>query len=154
MLDILFICHGNICRSPLAEFVMKDLTERQGLAGKFQIASAATSREELGNDIHPGTRRVLERQGIPFSSRQARQITKSDYEAYDYIIAMDRANLRNLERLLGGDPEGKFFLFLEFAGEHRDIADPWYTGNFDETYRDIKQGCTALLEFLLQQHKL
>ena len=154
MLDILFICHGNICRSPLAEFVMKDLTERQGLAGKFQIASAATSREELGNDIHPGTRRVLERDGIPFSSRQARQITKSDYEAYDYIIAMDRANLRNLERLLGGDPEGKFFLFLEFAGEHRDIADPWYTGNFDETYRDIKQGCTALLEFLLQQHKL
>lgn len=154
MLDILFICHGNICRSPLAEFVMKDLTERQGLAGKFQIASAATSREELGNDIHPGTRRVLEREGIPFSSRQARQITKSDYEAYDYIIAMDRANLRNLERLLGGDPEGKFFLFLEFAGEHRDIADPWYTGNFDETYRDIQQGCTALLEFLLQQHKL
>lgn len=154
MLDILFICHGNICRSPLAEFVMKDLTERQGLAGKFQIASAATSREELGNDIHPGTRRVLEREGIPFSSRQARQITKSDYEAYYYIIAMDRANLRNLERLLGGDPEGKFFLFLEFAGEHRDIADPWYTGNFDETYRDIKQGCTALLEFLLQQHKL
>ena len=154
MLDILFICHGNICRSPLAEFVMKDLTERQGLAGKFQIASAATSREELGNDIHPGTRRGLEREGIPFSSRQARQITKSDYEAYDYIIAMDRANLRNLERLLGGDPEGKFFLFLEFAGEHRDIADPWYTGNFDETYRDIKQGCTALLEFLLQQHKL
>ena len=154
MLDILFICHGNICRSPLAEFVMKDLTERQGLAGKFQIASAATSREELGNDIHPGTRRVLEREGIPFSSRQARQITKSDYEAYDYIIAMDRANLRNLERLLGGDPEGKFFLFLEFAGEHRDIADPWYTGNFDETNRDIKQGCTALLEFLLQQHKL
>ena len=154
MLDILFICHGNICRSPMAEFVMKDLTERQGLAGKFQIASAATSREELGNDIHPGTRRVLEREGIPFSSRQARQITKSDYEAYDYIIAMDRANLRNLERLLGGDPEGKFFLFLEFAGEHQDIADPWYTGNFDETYRDIKQGCTALLEFLLQQHKL
>lgn len=154
MLDILFICHGNICRSPMAEFVMKDLTERQGLAGKFQIASAATSREELGNDIHPGTRRVLEREGIPFSSRQARQITKSDYEAYDYIIAMDRANLRNLERLLGGDPEGKIFLFLEFAGEHRDIADPWYTGNFDETYRDIQQGCTALLEFLLQQHKL
>lgn len=154
MTKILFVCHGNICRSPLAEFVMKDLTERQGLAGKFQIASAATSREELGNDIHPGTRRVLEREGIPFSSRQARQITKSDYEAYDYIIAMDRANLRNLERLLGGDPEGKFFLFLEFAGEHRDIADPWYTGNFDETYRDIKQGCTALLEFLLQQHKL
>lgn len=154
MLDILFICHGNICRSPMAEFVMKDLTERQGLAGKFQIASAATSREELGNDIHPGTRRVLEREGIPFSSRQARQITKSDYEAYDYIIAMDRANLRNLERLLGGDPEGKFFLFLEFAGEHQDIADPWYTGNFDETYRDIQQGCTALLEFLLQQHKL
>ena len=98
--------------------------------------------------------RDREREGIPFSSRQARQITKSDYEAYDYIIAMDRANLRNLERLLGGDPEGKFFLFLEFAGEHRDIADPWYTGNFDETYRDIKQGCTALLEFLLQQHKL
>ena len=154
MLDILFICHGNICRSPMAEFVMKDLTERQGLAGKFQIASAATSREELGNDIHPGTRRVLEREGIPFSSRPARQITKSDYEAYDYIIAMDRANLRNLERLLGGDPERKFFLFLEFAGEHQDIADPWYTGNFDETYRDIQQGCTALLEFLLQQHKL
>ena len=154
MMKILFVCHGNICRSPMAEFVMKDLTERQGLAGKFQIASAATSREELGNDIHPGTRRVLEREGIPFSSRQARQITKSDYEAYDYIIAMDRANLRNLERLLGGDPERKFFLFLEFAGEHQDIADPWYTGNFDETYRDIQQGCTALLEFLLQQHKL
>ena len=154
MTKILFICHGNICRSPMAEFVMKDLVKKTGLSPQFYIDSAATSREELGNDIHPGTRRVLEREGIPFSSRQARQITKSDYEAYDYIIAMDRANLRNLERLLGGDPEGKFFLFLEFAGEHRDIADPWYTGNFDETYRDIKQGCTALLEFLLQQHKL
>ncbi len=145
MTKILFICHGNICRSPMAEFVMKHMVREQGLEKAFYIASAATSREEIGNDIHYGTRAQLREMGIPFSKRQAVQLRPSDYEKYDYLIAMDRNNLRNIQRIIGEDPAGKVQLLLEFAGEYRDIADPWYTGNFDETYEDVTKGCEALL---------
>ena len=145
MTKILFICHGNICRSPMAEFVMKHMVREEGLEKNFYIASAATSREEIGNDIHYGTRAKLREAGIPFARRQAVQLRLEDYEKYDYLIAMDRNNLRNIQRIIGEDPAGKVRLLLEFAGEYRDIADPWYTGNFDKTYEDVKKGCEGLL---------
>ena len=149
MTKILFICLGNICRSPMAEFVMKDLVKKTGLASQFHIESAATSREEIGNDTHPGTKEKLRENGIPFERRHARQMTKKDYEKFDYIIGMDDANVRNIERICGGDPEHKITKLLEHAGADRSIADPWYTGNFDETYDDVIQGCEALLEELI-----
>lgn len=145
MTKILFICHGNICRSPMAEFVMKHMVRARGLEKAFYIASAATSREEIGNDIHYGTRAKLREKGIPFARRQAVQLCPADYEKYDYLIAMDRNNLRNIRRIIGEDPAGKVHLLLEYAGEYRDIADPWYTGNFDETYDDVVKGCEGLL---------
>ncbi len=148
MKKILFICHGNICRSPMAEFVLKNMVRKAGRENDFLIESAATSREEIGNDIHYGTRTKLREMGIPFERRAARQITASDYNRYDYLIAMDDENLFYMNRIFGGDPEGKFKLLLEFAGKPRDIADPWYTGNFDETYDDIDEGCRALLKCL------
>ena len=151
MTKILFICHGNICRSPMAEFVMKHMVRERGLEKGFYIASAATSREEIGNDIHYGTRAKLREEGIPFARRQAVQLRLEDYEKYDYLIAMDRNNLHNIQRIIGEDPAGKVRLLLEFAGEYRDIADPWYTGNFDETYEDVTKGCEALLEFVLER---
>ena len=146
MIKILFICHGNICRSPMAEFVLKDLVHRQRIDQNFQIDSAATSREELGNDIHRGTKAKLREVGVPFEKRCARQIDRNDYDFYDYIIVMDDENLRGLRRILGPDREGKIHKLLSFAGEDRDIADPWYTGNFDQTYEDILQGLTGFLK--------
>lgn len=146
MTKIFFICHGNICRSPMAEYVMKELTRRSGLAEAFIIDSAATSREELGNGVHPGTRRKLAAEGIPCGNHRARQLERGDYDRFDCLIGMDRQNLSNMARLLGGDPKGKLHLLLEYTGSGRDIADPWYTGNFDATYRDVLAGCTALLE--------
>ena len=148
MTKILFICHGNICRSPMAEFVMKHMVREEGLEKNFYIASAATSREEIGNDIHYGTRAKLREEGILFARRQAVQLRLEDYEKYDYLIAMDRNNLRNIQRIIGEDPAGKVRLLLEFAGEYRDIADPWYTGNFDQTYEDVVKGCEGLLSRL------
>ncbi len=148
MTKILFICHGNICRSPMAEFVMKELVRRAGLEKEFLIESAATSREEIGNDIHYGTRSKLREMGIPFSRRAARQITAADYDKYDYLVAMDDENLYYMNRVWGPDPEGKIVHLLSFAGKNRDIADPWYTGNFDQTYEDVLEGCTAFLEKL------
>ena len=146
MIKILFVCHGNICRSPMAEFVMKDLVKKAGVAEDFEIASAATSREELGNPVYPPARRKLREHGIDCSGKTARQFQKEDYIHYDYLIGMDRYNLRNMERMLGGDPNHKIRLLLSFAGEDREIADPWYTGGFDETYDDVLTGCQALLE--------
>ena len=143
-MKILFICHGNICRSTMAEFVLKDMVGKQGL--DWEIASAATSREELGNDIHPGTKAKLSEVGIPFERRQARQITKHDYDYYDMLIGMDARNMINLRRFYGGDPQNKFSLLLDYSDRPRDIADPWYTGNFDATYDDIKEGCKALIK--------
>lgn len=146
--SILFICHGNICRSPMAEFVLKHLVKQRGVEDDFYIASAATSYEEIGNDIHRGTRRKLKEEGIPFEKRAAVRATKQDYDDYDYLIVMDRYNVSNLSRIVGGDKEGKIKMLLEFAGERRDIADPWYTGDFDKTYDDVLRGCEGLLRFL------
>lgn len=146
MHKILFVCHGNICRSPMAEFVMKDLVRKAGLEKEFLIESAATSTEEIGNDIHYGTRTKLQKEGVPFTRRAARQITAADYERYDYLVAMDEENLYYMNRRWGNDPDNKISLLLEFAGKTREIADPWYTGNFDQTYLDVVEGCEALLK--------
>ena len=145
MIKILFVCHGNICRSPMAEYVMKDLVRKSGYEDLFYIASAATSLEEIGNHIHHGTRTKMREVGIPTDNRVAVQLKRSDYDKYDYIIGMDRWNYKNILRIVGEDTEGKVSLLLEFAGSSRDIADPWYTGNFDQTYEDILEGCEALL---------
>lgn len=145
-MKILMICHGNICRSTMAEFVLKEMANKNGL--DWEIASAATSTEELGNDIHPGTKAKLREMGIPFESRRARQITPKDYEYYDMLIGMDGRNMINMKRFYGSDPKGKFSLLLDYSDRPRDIADPWYTGNFDATYTDIKEGCEALIRHL------
>ena len=146
MTKILFICHGNICRSPMAEFVMKDLVKQAGLEGQFQIASAATSTEEIGNPVYPPARRKLAEHGISCAGKTARQLTRADYARYDLLIGMDRANIRNMNRICGGDPEGKIKLLLDFMDRPGDVADPWYTGNFDTTWRDVLEGCQKLLE--------
>lgn len=145
MIKVLFVCHGNICRSPMAEFVMKDLVKKAGLADQFEIASAATSREEIGNPVHRGTRNKLKQYGISVDGKYAVQMTSADYRYYDYIIAMERYNLRNMERFVHGDPDHKVHLLLDFTDRKGDIADPWYTGNFDETYDDVLEGCQGLL---------
>ena len=150
-MNILFVCHGNICRSPMAEFVLKDMVNKKGISDKFFIASAATSTEEIGNSVHYGTRNKLAKYGISTSGKVAVQITKSDYDKYDYIIGMDSYNIRNIERITGGDRDGKIKKLLEFAGIDRDVADPWYTGDFDTTYDDIVCGCTALLDMILNE---
>ena len=147
MKKILFVCHGNICRSPMAEFIMKDLVKKAGLEQKFHIASAATSTEELGNPVYPPARRELAAHGIGCAGHAARQLTRADYAAYDLLIGMDRANLRNMRRICGGDPEGKIHLILEYAGRSgQEVADPWYTGDFEATWRDVLAGCRGLLD--------
>lgn len=146
MTKLLFVCLGNICRSPMAEYVMKDLVQRAGLEDEFFIDSAATSDEEVGNPVHHGTRQKLREVGVPCGGHRARQMTRADYGQFDYLIGMETRNLRNMERILGGDPDGKVRLLLGFAGKSKDIADPWYTGNFDVTYDDVLEGCKALLE--------
>ena len=146
MIRILFVCHGNICRSPMAEFVMKDLVKKAGLEPEFFIASAATSTEEIGNPVHPGTTRRLAREGISTKGKYAVQLTKADYGRYDYLLGMDHWNIRNMVRMLGGDPAEKVHLLLDYSqrpGE--EIADPWYTGDFETTYSDILEGCQGLL---------
>ncbi len=146
MIKILFICHGNICRSTMCESVMTYLVKQRGIETHFKIASAATSREEIGNPSHYGTVNKLRETGIPLVPHKAVQMTKEDYEEYDYLIGMDDWNIKNMQRIAGGDPEHKIYKLLEFAGSTRDIADPWYTGNFDETYREIIEGCEAFLK--------
>ena len=148
MTKILFVCHGNICRSPMAEFVMKDLVRRAGRENEIFVASAACRRDEIGSDTYLGTREKLDEMGIPYQRRRAVQITKADYENYDFIVAMDMENMRDLDRLSGGDPQKKLHRLMEFAGENRDVADPWYTGDFDTTYMDVLKGCKALLKSL------
>ena len=130
----------------MAEFILKDMVEKAGRSGEFEIASAATSTEEIGNDIYPPAKRILTQKGIKFNSRQARQITKHDYDYYDFIIAMDDNNIRNLKRLLGEDTENKISLMMDYAGKHRDVADPWYTGDFETTFNDITEGCKGFLK--------
>jgi len=149
MTKILFVCHGNICRSPMAEFVMKDLVEKAGLSRKFHIASAATSTEEIGNPVYPPARRKLQEHGIRCAGHAARQITRRDYEEYDLLIGMDRANLRNMTHFWNDDPEGKVHSLLEYTGRpFEQVADPWYTGDFEATWQDVLAGCTGLLEHL------
>ena len=149
MIKILFVCHGNICRSPMAEFVMKDLVRKAGLESQFQIASAATSTEEIGSPVYPPARRKLAEHGINCSGKTARQLTRADYDRYDLLIGMDNANLRNMRRICGGDCDGKIHLLLEFAGRpEADVADPWYTDDFDAAWRDVYAGCQGLLNSL------
>ena len=145
MTKILFVCHGNICCSPMAEFLFWHLAEKRGRGGAFSVASAATSREEIGNGVHPGTRRVLARYGIDPSGKRAVQLTAADYGKYDLLLGMDSANVRNMLRILGGDPEHKVCRLLDLTSYPRDIADPWYTGDFEATLADILEGCDALL---------
>ena len=146
-MKIMFVCHGNICRSTMAEFVFKDMLEKAGREDVV-VESCATSREEIGNDIHSGTKRILYEKGIPFSKRGAYQLTKAMYEEYDLIIAMDEENLWGIRRIVGDYSKDKVKLLMEYAGEYRDIADPWYTGDFELTYKDVKKGCEGLLDFL------
>ena len=148
MKRILFVCHGNICRSPMAEFVMKKMVSDAGMADQFEIASAATSTEEIGNPVYPPARRKLAEHGISCEGKTARQITRRDYEHYDYIVAMDINNLRNLQRVLGEDKLHKISLLLNYTDHPRDVADPWYTGNFEATWQDVNDGCKGLLEYI------
>ena len=151
MKKILFVCHGNICRSPMAEFVLKNLVHEAGRDSDFIIESKATSTEEIGNDMYPPAKAKLREEGIPFTRRAASQIKKSDYEKYDLIICMDSANMNNMLRILGLDTDGKCHKLLEWTGSAGDIADPWYTDDFDTTYHQVDMGCRALLNTLLQE---
>ena len=148
MIKILFVCHGNICRSPMAEFVMKFLVKNAGLENDFLIESKATSTEEIGNPPHPGTLKKLAQQGIPVFPHKAAQMKKSDAEKYDFIIGMDNFNLKNIQRILGSSFNKNVFLLLDFTSRPGNIADPWYTGNFDETFNDVWEGCNCLLQKL------
>ena len=149
MIKVLFICHGNICRSPMAEFVLKDMVKKAGLEDQFEIASAATSSEEcwngIGNPVYPPARRKMAEHGINCDGKRARQMNRGDYAHYDMLIGMDSANIRSMNRICGGDPDGKFSKMLDYAGRGGDVADPWYTGNFDVTWRDVNDGCKGLL---------
>ncbi len=145
MIGILFVCHGNICRSPMAEFVMKDLVSKRGLSDSYLIESCATSSEELGHDMYPPAKRELDARGVPYARRSARRMTPSDYDRFDMIVAMDRQNLRNMRPFVGDDPEGKVSLMMSHAGEDRGVDDPWYTGDFERTYRDLLRACEGIL---------
>ncbi len=151
-MKILFVCHGNICRSPMAEFVMKDLVRRAGAEARYRIESAATSTEEIGNPVYPPARRELKRHGIDCAGKTARQMTRGDYAAFDLLIGMDRANVRNMIRIAGGDPDGKIRLLLDCCGGG-EVADPWYTDDFGAAWRDVDRGCRALLaELEAEEH--
>jgi protein-tyrosine phosphatase len=148
MVRILFVCHGNICRSPMAEFVMKDLVRKAGLEWKYEIASAATSSEELGNPVYPPARRKMAEHGLNCVGKTARRMTKEDYAEYDLLVGMDRMNYRNMHRICGEDPEHKIHLLMDYTSRPGEVADPWYTGDFEETWQDVNAGCKGLLEAL------
>ena len=148
MIKVLMTCHGNICRSPMAHYVFRHMTEQRGISDKFIIDSAATSNEEIGNGVHRGTRNKLSEEGIYCGGHKARRLVRDDYERYDYLIGMDRENMYYMKQICGGDPEGKMYALLSFAGLDRDIADPWYTGNFDATFSDVCMGLEAFMKML------
>lgn len=156
MIRVMFVCHGNICRSPMAEMILKEMVRQRGIAQQFEIVSRATSTEEIwdgrGNPIYPPAQEELRRRGIPCEQRQATQLTRADYAKYDLLLGMDRANLRNMQRMLGGDPDGKIHLLTEYSGGG-EIADPWYSGRFDVAFRDIWAGCEGLLSHLLAEQR-
>ena len=154
MISVLFVCHGNICRSPMAEFLFKDYLNKKGVLDKFYVDSKATSREEIGNPVHHGTRKVLDKYNIDYSHKRASQIDKYDYNKFDYIIAMDEYNMYNIERIFGKDVNNKVTLLLSYAGLSRDISDPWYTGNFEATYSDVVEGCKGFIEYLKAEGRL
>lgn len=154
MIRILFVCHGNICRSPMAEFVMKDIVRQAGLEERFEIASAATSAEEIGNPVYPPARRELAARGLSCAGKRARQMTRADYDKWDLLIGMEAYNITNMRRITGGDPAGKMRLLMSFAGEDADIDDPWYYGNFSGVCAQIERGCRALLEWLRREGRL
>ena len=149
MTKVMFVCHGNICRSPMAEFIFKDLIKKRGVADRFVVASCATSSEELGNPVYPPARRELASHGLDCSGKYAVQLKKSDYDAWDLFILMDDNNVRNMLRTIGSDPQGKMHKLLDYTSRGGNVADPWYYGNFDVTYADILEGCTALLDSLI-----
>ena len=149
-MKIMFVCHGNICRSPMAEFILKGLAKKQGIADRFVISSSATSTEEIwngiGNPVYPPAKAELAKHGISCGGKRAVQLKKSDYDKYDLFVGMDSANIRNMLRIFGGDPDGKVRKLMDFTDRGRDVADPWYSRRFDVAYRDILEGCTALLK--------
>ncbi len=148
MIKILFVCHGNICRSPMAEFVMKDMVRKAGYESRFLIASAATSTEEIGNPVYPPARRILEKNGIDCSGKYAVRMIKKDYQNYDLLIGMDQENLWNMKYMFPDDPDHKIHLLMEFTSRRGDVADPWYTRDFKATWKDVNEGCRGLLEYL------
>ncbi len=143
---LLFVCLGNICRSPMAEFVMKELVKKAGLENEFHIESAATSTEEIGNPVYPPARRELAKHGIDCAGHAARQLRREDYGKFDLLIGMDQGNLRAMRRICGGDPEGKIRLLKDYTDRPGEVADPWYTGDFAATWRDVSEGCAGLLK--------
>ncbi len=149
--SILFVCHGNICRSPMAEFVMKDLVEKAGVADHFYIESAATSTEEIGNEVYPPAKRKLAEHNISCKGKTARQMRATDYGRFHLLVGMDSMNIRNMRRICGGDPEGKIVQLMDYTSRPGDVADPWYTGNFEATWRDVLEGCTGLLDELRKE---
>lgn len=149
MTKILFVCHGNICRSPMAEFLMKELVKENGLQNEFYIESVATSTEEIGNGVYPPVKRILAARGIDCSGKRARQMTRSDYDKFDYIVCMDSKNLRNMG-YIATDTQGKYSRLLDFTDTPHDVADPWYSGDFATTEREIQEGCQALLNYILK----
>ncbi len=153
ILKILFVCHGNICRSPMAEFIMKDIVAKAGLADKFYIESAAVSSEEIGNPVYPPVRRILTERGISTSGKTARKMVSADYDNFDLIVGMDSDNIRRIKAICGGDSSGKVYLLKEFTGEpNGDVSDPWYTGDFSATLRDVLAGCHGILDFYKKQN--
>lgn len=154
MVRVMFVCHGNICRSPMAEFLFKKLVEEKGQADKFVIKSSATSYEEIGNPVHYGTAKILDRLNINYYSKRAEKLKSSDYDNYDYFIGMDNANIRNMYNIFNGDKDNKIFLLLKFNGENREVSDPWWTGNFNETFTDIDSGVKAFYEYLKENEKI